>query len=137
MKEKKGGMVKRALIVSLGVIAMLAAVYLIGTGFVKISSPYVWEYTVSEDGTSMEIKAAVATSMGYIRDVKVKSKGADVYLTFYAAFGGLNSSLGAKNTFDIPLDADSSQIYIYRGSEYQLILQKNAETGEWQRMDGR
>ena len=114
-------------------VALLVGVYLIGTGLMKMPNVFVGEHSLSEDGMTMEISAGVATSMGYIRDVAVKREGEKVYLTFYSTFGGLNSSLGARSEFSIPLDEASGKIYVYRGgNDYELILRKNAETGEWE-----
>ena len=52
---------------------------------------------------------------------------------FYSAFGGFNSSFGAKSEFELELDKDNTEIYIYRGDGYVLVLQKDEETGEWAR----
>lgn len=140
-KSSAGGVfqpMKKILLGTVAAVMILVVIYLVGTGLMKMSSVYVGEYTVSEDGAAMEIRTGVAASMGYIRDMSVKKDGEEVYLTFYSAFGGLNSSLGAKNTFEIPLDESSAKIYIYRGeSGYELILQKNAETNRWERTENR
>ena len=53
---------------------------------------------------------------------------------FYSAWGGFNSSLGAKNEFTLKLDAEDSEIYVYHGDGgYELALEKIIETGEWHR----
>lgn len=73
--------------------------------------------------------------MGFIRGYKDNSGGVKPhYLTFYSTFGGLNSSFGAKNEFVLELDKDDSEICFKRANGgYELVLQKNAETGAWER----
>ena len=89
------------------------------------------EYSVSEDGTVLTFYAGLMSSMGYIRAYKDEGGGVkDHYLTFYSTFGGLNSSLGAKNEFALELNEDDSEIYFRRGNHsYKLVLKKNLETG--------
>jgi len=71
--------------------------------------------------------------MGYIRGYKNDGGGVKPhYLTFYSTFGGLNSSFGAKNKFELELGEDDTEIYFNRpDGGYELVLQKNTETGEW------
>ena len=73
------------------------------------------------------------SSMGYIRGFKdVEGREKPHYLTFYSTFGGLNSSFGAKNEFILELGENDSEIYFNRkDGGYELVLQKNIETGEW------
>ena len=98
---------------------------------------YIGEYSVSEDGKTMEIRAGVAGSMGYIRSAAPKRDGDRLKLTFYAAFGGLNSSLGAKSVYELSLDEEITEICLFRGSEgYETIFAKNMETGQWTRVYG-
>ena len=52
---------------------------------------------------------------------------------FYSTFGGLNSSLGAKNEFVLELDENDTEIFFYRGKGgYDLVLEKNRQTGIWE-----
>lgn len=54
------------------------------------------------------------------------------YLTFYSTFGGLNCQLGAKSEHTLTLDKDDTEIYFNRADGgYELVLQKDKETGEW------
>lgn len=73
--------------------------------------------------------------MGYIRGFADKGGGVKPhYLTFYATFGGFNSSFGAENQFTLELDENDTEIYFNRADGgYELVLQKDAETGEWVR----
>lgn len=56
------------------------------------------------------------------------------YLTFYNTFGGFNSSFGAKDHFVLELNPDDTEIYFNRPNNgYELVLQKDSDTGEWMR----
>ena len=126
---------KKIIIIALIVVVAIFASYLIGTGYIINGGVYLGEYSVSEDGTEITFNAGVASSMGFIRGYKDEGGGVKPhYLKFHNTFGGLNSSWGAKNEFALPLDADDTEIYFYRGNGgYELVLQKNAETGVWER----
>ena len=73
--------------------------------------------------------------MGYIRDVRVHQQyGGKLYLDCYSAFGGLNGSIGAKDTFSFELHDDTTIIAVYRNSNaYEEVLMK-AKDGSWQRV---
>jgi len=132
-------MIKKILIILLAVVIVLSALYFVGTGFMERTDVYLGEYSVSKDGTVLTFYAGVMSSMGYIRAYKDEGGGVkDHYLTFYSTFGGLNSSLGAKNDFTLELDEDDSEIYFKRGNHsYKLVLVKNLETGVWERPDSK
>ena len=121
-------------IILLGAVTLTAS-YLIGTGYITNGCVYLGEYNVSEDGTEITFNAGVASSMGFIRGYKDEGGGVKPhYLKFYSAFGGLNGSWGAKSEFVLPLNADDTEIYFYRGNGgYELVLQKNEESGLWER----
>lgn len=88
-------------------------------------------YMVSEDGSILTINVGVASSMGYVRTLKVDQDGDNKYITFYQTYG-LNSSLGAENEFQIDLNPSCKAIYFFRGdSGYDLMLQKDDETNKW------
>ncbi len=74
--------------------------------------------------------------MGFVRDYKDEGGGVKPhYLKFYSAWGGLNSSIGAKNKFTLELSPEDTEIYVYHGNGgYDLILEKNSVSGEWQRV---
>ena len=92
------------------------------------------DYSVSEDDGRMTIHVGVASSMGFIRDCKVKQGGDNQYITFYSTFGALNSPIGAKNKFEIELNPLCTEIYFYHGDGgYTLVLQKDQETNKWER----
>lgn len=124
---------KKLLLIALGLLLVVGAL-LLGPGFTKRTDVYVSNYAVSEDGTSLSIRVNMLGSMGFIRDCTVKQDGAKLYVGFYCTFGGLNSSFGARNEFDLALTPDSEYIYFERGEgSYELELQKNPATGQWER----
>lgn len=91
-------------------------------------------YSISEDGSVMTVKVGVASSMGYVRTMKVKQKNDNKYITFYSTYG-LNSNFLANDEFEIELTPDCEEIYFYNGDgEYKLVLLKNKETNEWERV---
>lgn len=135
MSEKKGKRWMKCLIGSCAVVVLIAAVYLVGTGLMKRTDVCIGEYTLSDGGETMTVRAGVAGSMGYIRDVAVKQKEDTLYLTFYSAFGGLNSSLGARSEFSFSVDEEITEICVYRGDgKYEAVLRKNTEIRQWEQV---
>jgi len=64
-----------------------------------------------------------------------KQEDGKIYLDFISAFGGINGSIGAKSTFEIPIDKDCKEIAIYRSNnQYQTVLEKDVDSGEWIRI---
>ena len=127
-------MKKRAIAV-ITVIVVLVVVFLIGTGFRKRTDVILVDYSVSEDGTAINLGVQVSSSMRYIRGFKNNGGGVKPhYLTFYSTFGGLNSSFGAVDSLVVELEVDDTEIYFNRPKGgYELVLVKNEETGEWLR----
>lgn len=120
----------KILIITIVVIILLLGIFLILTGG-KRGDVYLNKFSVSADGNTMTIYVGVASSMGYVRNMKVKQGGDNKYITFYSTFG-LNSRLGAKSKFEIELNPDCEEIYFYKGDGgYKLVLQKDKETNEW------
>ena len=126
---------KRIAVISILIVAVLIVACLIGTGFRKRIDVVLFDYSVAEDGTAISLGVQVPTSMGYIRGFKDDGGGVKPhYLTFYSTFGGLNSSFGTVNTFVLELEPDDTEIYFNRANGgYELVLQKDADTGEWVR----
>ena len=126
MKNKK-------LPVIIAAIGVLMVSFVIGTGFTKRTDVILTDYSVSEDGAEIILKTSVASSAGYIRGFKNDGGGVKPhYLTFYTTFGGPNSTFGAKNEFVLEVDEDDSEIYFNRtDGGYELVLQKDAQTGVW------
>lgn len=126
---------KKGAAIACAVIAALVLAYFIGTGFLKVSSAHIVEYSVSADGREITLQVSVSTSMGYIRKAAVHQQGGGkLYIDFYSAFGGLNGSIGAKTRYTLPLDEDTEIIAVYRGENcYEEALRKDGD-GVWRRV---
>ena len=124
---------KKRIAAALCVILVLITVFLIGTGFQKSSFVAMVDYSLSDDGKALTFTTMVGTSMGYTRGYRDDPGENSHFLTFYATFGGLNSRLGAQHEFVLELDENDTEIYFNRVSNYQLVLQKNPLTGQWER----
>ena len=126
---------KKLIIAAITVLFLLGG-WVIATGFSCQTSAYISDFSVAEDGSEIEFTVNVASSMGYVRGYRDEGGGVKPhYLKFYSAWGGLNSSIGAKSEYVLQLSPDDSQIFVYRGNAgYSLALQKNNESGEWERV---
>lgn len=126
---------RKVLIITVTVIAVLVIALLVGSGYKKRTDVLLSDYTVSDGGTKLVFHVDVMSSMGYVRAFENSGGGVKShYLTFYATFGGPNSSLGAKEAFELQLSENDTQIYFNRADGgYELVLQKNAQTGEWEK----
>lgn len=126
---------KSIVIISISVMVVLIMSFLVGTGFRERADVVLIDYSVSEDGTKLIFKTAIPTSMGYIRGFENDGGGVKPhYLTFYSTFGGLNSAFGAKHEFELDLSENDTEIYFNRlNGGYELVLQKNVDTGEWEK----
>ena len=116
----------------LGIVVLLAA----AAGFLPQTSVYITDdFAVSEDGSQLTFRVGVASSMGYVRDFRDEGGGVKPhYLNFYSAWGGLNSSVGVKNSFPLELSPEDAAIDVCLGDEgCVLALQKDASSGEWRR----
>lgn len=123
----------KKMIVAIAIIIVLIASFLIGTGFCKRNDVILVDYSVALDGTAISFEVQIPSSIGYIRGFQDKGSGVKPhYLTFYSTFGGLNSSLGAVNTFELELEPNDTEIYFNRPNKgYELVLVKDKETGQW------
>lgn len=109
-------------------VAVMVGLFLILTGG-KRTDVYLGNFSVDENNV-MTIKVGVSSSAGYIRTMKQTSGSMNYYFTFYSTFG-INSKLGAKNTFKIRLDNNVDEIYFYSGNRgYRKVLEKNQD-GVW------
>ena len=135
----KGGIhtFKKIFLTIVVLIVTLVSIYFVGTGFRKAPNEVLINYSVSEDGTEMTFRVGSAESIGYVRGFQDKGGGVKPhYLTFYYAFGGINGTWGAKNTFTLELAPEDTEIYFNRpGGGYELVLVKDEETGEWHRAE--
>ena len=126
---------KKGIAIVAAVIIALAAVYVVGSGFLKIPSAYISDFTVSDDGSEMTVHVGVGSSVGFVRKVAVhQQEGGKLYLDCCAAFGGVNGSLGAKSEYTVKLNEDTEMIALYRSTDcYEEVLRKD-ENGDWQRV---
>ena len=124
---------KKKMIAIISLIVILIIAFMVGTGFHKRTDVVLFDYTVSENGTAINLGVQVSSSMGYVRGFKDNGGGVKPhYLTFYSTFGGLNSSFGTVNSFTLEIDSDDTEIYFNRpGGGYELVLVKDEENGEW------
>ena len=114
-----------------GLVIAIAAVLFIGSGFRKCANVVLDDFSVSEDGSTLSMNVDITGSVGHVRDIRVKQKGDNKYLTFYSCFGGLNSNIGAKDKFDISLNPSDTSIYVYDGGgEYRKIKIQDDKPGE-------
>lgn len=126
---------KKKIMIIVSVIVTIAILLFIGTGLTKNPNVVIREYSVNEDGSKLNFTVGMPFSIGYTRGYKNKGGGVKShYLNFYNTFGVINSSWGAKFEYVLELDEDDTEIYFNRsGGGYELVLQKNQETGEWER----
>ena len=129
---------KKRIIAVIVILAVLVALFFIGTGFQKRMDVVLVDYSVSEDGTEITLDVGIPTSTGYIRGFKDNGGGVKPhYLTFFSTFGGINSPIGAEHSFQLELTSDDTEIYFNRPEGgYELILVKDEETGQWLRPSG-
>lgn len=129
MRMKKG---KIGILVVVGSMIALGAAF-IGSGLQKRTDAVLLSATASADGRQLTLYMGVPTSMGYLRDfTEQRDAEGQRRLTFYSAFGGPNSSLGAKEAFPLLLEDSDRAIYLDRGAAgWELVLEKDMETGVW------
>ncbi len=117
------------------VLLFFAAAYLLGSGFLTRTDVFVQDASLTEDGGTLTLQVGVLSSVGYTRAVQTRQEGEVLYCTFSSAFGGINGSWGARNTFALSLPEDCTQIAFARsGGDWQTVLQKDGE-GRWARPD--
>lgn len=119
------------------VVLCIIVFYLIVSGFSIQTSAYITdEFAVAADGSEITFKVGVGSSMGCVRGYKDEGGGVKPhYLKFYSAWGGFNSSIGAKNEYVLKLEPEDTEIFVYHGDGgYVLTLQKDVTSGEWYRV---
>ena len=124
---------KKICLVMLSMLGLIFA-WMIISGYSYQTSAYITDqFVVSEDGKELKFTIAVGSPMGYVRGFKDEGGGVKPhYLKFNSAWGGLNSSIGAKSEYVLKLDPNDTEIYVYHGdSGYSLALKKDIESGEW------
>ena len=125
---------KKTVMIIAALLLLLALFWFIGTGFLPQESVYLEDYSLLADGASLSLRVGVASSMGYCRSCRLKTDAeGNCIFKFYSAFGGLNGSWGVRNEFTLPLKEQCEKIYFYCGDGNALVLQKNPETGLWEK----
>lgn len=125
MKNKK-----TLIIVGIVVIAIIGVGLFLATGRAR-TDVYLKDFEISADGKTMTLKVGVSSSAGYVRKMERTSGSTNGYYTFYSTYG-INSKMGAKDTFEIVLDEDTDEIYFYTGDKgYKLVLTKNKALQKW------
>lgn len=119
----------RRRMVSAGFVLLLCIALFIASGFQKRTDVVLVDFTAA--GDSIELRTSLMGSMGYIRDIDVSVVDDRLYASFHTAFGGFNSSIGAKNSFLITVPPDCREILFDRGSgSYSLVLLRE-DDGTW------
>lgn len=126
---------RRKILVGIGIlIIILIGSFILLTGRAR-TDVVLSGYDLSADSKTITLKVGVSSSAGYIRKMKKTSGSMNYYLTFYSTFG-INSKLGAKDTFDIEIDENVDEIYFYTGNKgYKLVLIKDSVTQEWKKIN--
>ena len=120
------------------IIAVFAAVFVpfllfrVGSGLTEQQNVTLRDYTVSEDGKTLTLHAAVFPPNEDIRNYKDEPKNGEHYLTFYNAFGSANT-MSAGYTVVLPIEDMDKAVYFNDADGFHLVLQKNELTGEWVR----
>ena len=96
------------------VITTLLVIFFVWSGFTKNPNVEIINYSLNEDGSQLSFTIGIPNSIGYTRGYKNKGGGVKShYLNFYNTFG---------------------TIFVNRtDGGYEWVLQKNEETGEWER----
>ncbi len=123
----------KKIIVSVLIIIILAVGLFISSGYGNCYDVAVTGYSVSESGDKITLDITRIGSMGFVRDIDVKIVGGEAYVSFYQPYGGLNSHIGARSTFEIPLEDSTYKINFEIGKDtYKTVLQKDFETDKWE-----
>lgn len=124
---------KKKVLIIISIIIALTLILFIGTGFTKNPNVEIVKYSIEEDGSKLKFSIGIPLSIANTRGYKNNDCGAKThYLTFYNTFG-IISSWGAKFEYVLEVDEDDTEIYFNRiDGDYELVLQKNPETAEWE-----
>ena len=112
-------------------IVILAIGSIIGSGFAKKTDVIIYEYTVTEDGSSVTLVAAPTSAFGRARGFEEEIIDGEHYLTFYRTFGFFGFHASEINHV-LELSPEDTGIYFNRpDGEFELVLEKDPATGEW------
>ena len=125
-------MTKRRAIVAAAAVLVPFLLFRVGSGLTEQQNVTLRDYTVSEDGKTLTLHAAVFPPIERIRDYKDEPKNGEHYLTFYNAFGSANT-ISAGYTVVLPVADTDKAVYFNDAEGFHLVLQKYELTGEWVR----
>ncbi len=122
-------MKKKIIFMTIFIILIILLFYLFGVGG-KRTDVYLQDFSVANKWDVMKIKIGISSSSGYVRTMKMKTEGSNIYITFYSTVG-INNRLNSKNEFEFDMGVDCDKIYFYHGDAgYECVLEKNSN-GEW------
>ena len=125
----------KIILITISIIIAFIIVLFIATGFTKNPNVEIINYSLNEGSNELNFTIGIPYSIGCTRGYKNNGgTGNAQYLNFYNTFGVINASWGAKYEYVLHLNEDDTKIYFNRtNGEYELVLQKNEETGNWER----
>lgn len=100
---------KKLIFIITSFILLLMIGYILYTGGVR-TDVYLKDFSIDKTNNQLVIKVGVSSSTGYVRKMKRTGGSTNYYYTFYSTFG-INSKLGAKDTFKIQLDNNVDEIF--------------------------
>lgn len=103
-------------------------------GMNKNTNVFLNDYSISSDGTVIDINIGTSGSVGYVSKISTKYTGTDFYITFYKCPGGINSQIGAKSDFTIKVPKKINRILFNRGgiNNWEPVLVMDSGQG-WTR----
>lgn len=121
----------KIIVLIVGLIFLVVVAFFILSGKAR-TDVVLSDYVISSNGKKMTLKVTVTSSAGYIRKMKRTRGSANYYFTFYSTYG-INSKIGAEDTFIIDISDDVDEIYFYTGDHgYNKVLERT-ENKEWTR----
>lgn len=127
---------KKVIKVCIAAIGLIAILFLIINNCIPRTDVFLGEYAVMENDSKLQMDVGVAGSMGYVGRHSTKKVGNELYVTFYSSLMGSNTIAGG-NLITVDLFPECDAIYFNRnndGEKFQRILEKNSETGVWERV---
>lgn len=123
-------MKKKVLIVLVLLIIAIILLIFFGIGS-KRTDVYLEDFSVESNWDVMKIKVGISSSSGYVRTMKMKTEGTNIYITFYSTVG-INNKINSKNEFEFDISVICDKIYFYNGDgSYTKVLEKDKETNNW------
>ena len=121
-------------LIIIGIVFYFYVTYWINTGLSTNPTIELTDFSVSEDGHELTLNIATNSSVGYVRDINPIDMETIQYIDFYCTFGGINSTLGSKDEFVINIHENCQGICFQREDGYELVLYKNSETNNWEKV---